>query len=47
MTADVYDALMRIMDQVEAVDKRVRRLMSAAGVEDAPAEMQAPDEVAA
>jgi hypothetical protein len=28
----VYDAVMRLMDQVEAVDKKVARLMSAAGV---------------
>lgn len=32
----VYDAVMRLMDQVEQVDKKVTRLLSAAGIEDAP-----------
>jgi hypothetical protein len=33
----VYDAVMRLMDQVEQVDKKVSRLLSAAGIEPAPA----------
>jgi len=33
----VYDAVMRLMDQVEAVDRKVTRLLSAAGIEEAPA----------
>ena len=33
----VYDAVMRLMDQVEQVDKKVTRLLSAAGIEEAPA----------
>jgi hypothetical protein len=32
----VYDAMMRLMDQVEAVDRKVTCLMSAAGVEPPP-----------
>ena len=32
----VYDAVMRLMDQVEQVDKKVTRLLSAAGIEDVP-----------
>jgi hypothetical protein len=28
----VYDAVMRLMDQVEKVDRKVTRLLSAAGV---------------
>jgi hypothetical protein len=32
----VYDAVMRLMDQLEAVDAKVSRLLSAAGIEDAP-----------
>ena len=31
--SNVYDAVMRLMDQVELVDKKVTRLLSAAGVE--------------
>ena len=34
MAADIYDALMRIMDQVEVVDKKVSRLLAAAGVDE-------------
>ena len=37
----VYDAVMRLMDQVEQVDKNVKRLLSAAGIEDAPAGLTA------
>jgi hypothetical protein len=33
----IYDAVMRLMDQVEAVDKKVSRLLSAAGIEEASA----------
>jgi hypothetical protein len=29
-----YDALMRLMDQVEVVDKKVSRLLAAAGVDE-------------
>ena len=35
MTADVYDALMRVMDLVETVDKKVSVLLAAAGVDEA------------
>jgi hypothetical protein len=31
--SNVYDAVMRLMDQVEQVDRKVTCLMSAAGVE--------------
>jgi hypothetical protein len=34
MTADIYDAIMRLMDQVEVVDKKVTRLLAAAGVDE-------------
>jgi hypothetical protein len=33
----IYDTLMEVMDQVERLDKKVTRLLSAAGIEDAPA----------
>jgi hypothetical protein len=31
--SNVYDAVMRLMDQVQQVDRKVSSLMSAAGVE--------------
>ena len=37
----VYDAVMRLMDQVEQVDRKVTRLLSAAGIQDAPAVLTA------
>ena len=33
----IYDTLMEVMDQVERLDKKVTRLLSAAGIEEAPA----------
>jgi len=33
----VYDTLLEVMDLVAAVGKKVDRLLSAAGIEDAPA----------
>ena len=32
----VYDAVMRLMDQVEQVDRKVTRLLSAAGLAETP-----------
>lgn len=32
----VYDAVLRLMDQVEALDGKVSRLLSAAGIEAGP-----------
>ena len=31
----IYDTLMEVMDQVEKLDRKVTRLLSAAGLEDA------------
>jgi hypothetical protein len=42
----IYDTLMEVMDQVERLDKKITRLLSAAGIEDAPAgltEGRSPD----
>ena len=37
----IYDTLMEVMDQVEKLDKKVTRLLSAAGIQDAPAVLTA------
>jgi len=39
--SSVYDAVMRLMDQVESLDRKVTRLLSAAGTEEAPAGLTA------
>lgn len=33
----IYDTLLEVMDQVSALGKKVDRLLSAAGIEEAPA----------
>jgi hypothetical protein len=33
----IYDTLLEVMDQVQRLDRKVDRLLSAAGIEEAPA----------